>query len=79
MQRRLRTRSRLEKLSINVSRPSNPNFGGRKPYGGSVSVLATTDLVATIMVWMIVVVVLNEVEVNVDGKTVVITLFLRVR
>ena len=41
----------------------------------SVSVLATTDLVATIMVWMIVVV----VQVNVDGKTVVITLFLRVR
>lgn len=45
----------------------------------SVSVLATTDVVATLMVWMIVVVVLNEAEVNVDGKTVVITLFLRVR
>lgn len=45
----------------------------------SVSVLAMTDEVATIMVWMIVVVVLNDVEVNVDGKTVIVTLFLRVR
>ena len=45
----------------------------------SVSVLAMIDEVATIMVWMIVVVVLNDVEVNVDGKTVIVTLFLRVR